>query len=722
MAREMRGTDITETWFNLSPVPPNAPPANFKHFHYSDADIEHKAEYRVDSRLYGYVVRFRKSDGQKMPLPLTLCVSSRDGGAAWKWKTWVEPRPLYLPGHTLPSLNERVPVILVEGEKKAAELHAVLTAGAPGRYIVASWPGGCQAWRHADWAWLYGCTVIAWPDCDAKRDLLTPAERKAFGDDIVGRDAAAAAKPLKPAHRQPGYVAMNEICSLLQSMQACKTFMLPIPAPGAVVDGWDCADAIVEGWDFGRFEAFFGSAAATVPPPPKKPASDDSGKPPSGSDTPDDNGATIPAAYSENAFATAFLENEKNLRYVPSWHKWLTWDGKRWQGDATGQTLDKIRLLVAATTGGTKAEVKTANASFVSGVERLAHSAQTVVIKPEQLDANHWELNTPSGIVDMKTGKVRPHDPAAFCTCMTRASVEPGQGAALWFAFLDDITQGNKELAAYLQRVAGYCALGVTSEDLLVYLFGIGSNGKSSFAEAIAHALGDYAKVFNPEVLMEAKGDRHPTDLAQFMGVRFALTSEPGSNVVWNDARVKSLTGDAEISARFMRGDFFTFPRTHKIIMLGNHMPRMKDVGQAMRRRLQMVPFRALFKAEPGETMRERLKHEASGAVLAWVVDGAMHWQDQQTTPPDLVNEMTEDYFSEQDLMGQWITERCERAGTAFSLLATLHKDYRAWCEVQGAFPRSNIAFSSYLRGAGFEKKSSIVGKVFHGLALKTSN
>ena len=72
-------------------------------------------------------------------------------------------------------------------------------------------------------------------------------------------------------------------------------------------------------------------------------------------------------------------------------------------------------------------------------------------------------------------------------------------------------------------------------------------------------ALGDYARVFPAEVLMEAQGERHPTELAQFMGVRFALTSEPASSATWNDSRIKSLTGDATISARFMRGDFFEF-------------------------------------------------------------------------------------------------------------------------------------------------------------------
>ncbi|HUG21465.1 phage/plasmid primase, P4 family, partial [Piscinibacter sp.] len=260
----------------------------------------------------------------------------------------------------------------------------------------------------------------------------------------------------------------------------------------------------------------------------------------------------------------------------------------------------------------------------------------------------------------------------------------------------------------------------VTHEDVLVYLFGIGANGKGSFAEAIAHALGDYAKMFPPEVLMEAKGERHPTDLAQFMGVRFALTSEPGSNATWNDSRVKSLTGDTVISARFMRGDFFTFPRTHKTIVLGNHMPRLAEVTHAIKRRVQMVPFRAVFQQTAGMGMRERLKAEAGGAILAWIVQGAALWHATGTAPPASVLDMTADYLEDQDLIGQWINERCERAAAASARSGDLHKDYAAWCEGQGQRPKSNVALSAHLVSAGFQKKATVVGKVFYGLKLRT--
>lgn len=426
---------------------------------------------------------------------------------------------------------------------------------------------------------------------------------------------------------------------------------------------------------------------------------------------------------SEDAVALAFVANHGHEhRYVPPWHRWLRWDGKRWRDDSTGFVYELIRELVRACAQGSKAERSTANASFIGGVERLLRTDQRIVVLPDQLDADPWLLNTQTGAVDLRTGSVRAHSPADLCTRITGAAVDPANGAELWRQFLADITQGDVELAAYLQRVAGYCATGVTPEDVLVYLFGIGANGKGSFAEAIEHSLGDYAKMFPPEVLMESKGERHPTDLAQFMGVRFALTSEPGSNAVWNDSRIKSLTGDTVISARFMRGDFFTFPRTHKTIVLGNHMPALAEVTHAIRRRVQMVPFRAVFSNSPGGTgMRERLKAECSGAILAWIVEGARLWRAAGTAPPQAVLDMTAEYLSDQDLIGQWLEERCSREAGEFTRSGDLHKDYAYWCEQQGAKPKSNKSFSASLVSAGFRKRATMVGKVFDGLSLKAA-
>jgi putative DNA primase/helicase len=422
---------------------------------------------------------------------------------------------------------------------------------------------------------------------------------------------------------------------------------------------------------------------------------------------------------SEDAIALAFVGLHGNhYRYVPAWRRWIAWDGKRWVIDHDGAVFALIRAIVREAVGGTKHERRLATANTIAGVERLARYDQSVVIQPDALDADPWLLNTQSGIVNLRDGSKVPHDPAALMTRITAAAPVDAEGEALWSRFLADITQGDTEMSAYLQRLAGYCATGATSEDILPYLFGVGSNGKSSFAEALTAALGDYALVFAPEVMMETRGERHPTELAQFMGVRLALCSEPSSSATWNDSRVKSLTGDATISARFMRGDNFTFRRAHKTIVIGNHMPKLNAVTPAIRRRMQMVPFRAVFAPLAGKGMRERLQEKTLGAVLAWAIKGTVEWTSHGTSPPASVRLLTDEYLADEDGFGHWLEECCIHEETGMERSSDLHRNYQSWCDRNGARPESNALLSRYLVGSGFSRKRTMVGRCFYGLRL----
>lgn len=234
--RNRRGDE----WEVLTPVPDGAPAPDFKHFHYERP--ERTWAYRRGGQLFGYVVRFRTSEGGKEILPHTWCRDRSDASdaARWHWKQWPEPRPLYLAAG---DLSDR-PVLLVEGEKCADAAHQLVGK----HFDVVSWPGGSKAWQKADWSWLAGRNVTLWPDCDAKRVQLTPQE-KARGVDPMS-------KPLLEEAKQPGMSAMIGIGALLAGDQRCEVRLCEVPAPGAVPDGWDVADAIEGGWDETRVLEF----------------------------------------------------------------------------------------------------------------------------------------------------------------------------------------------------------------------------------------------------------------------------------------------------------------------------------------------------------------------------------------------------------------------------------------------------------------------------------
>lgn len=253
-------------WRAVTPVPPMAPKPSFSWgYHDKRMDVWHEIEavrtwcYEFNGQRFGYVARFERcsSDGElvKDTLPRTWCVDESDdrGSMQWRWKAWDVPRPLYVPAARL-SANGLLPIVVVEGEKCAEAGFKLLGH----EFDFISWPGGCKTWALAAWAWITGRTVYLWPDCDAKRKGLSKAEREA------GIDPAT--KLLLPEALQPGMAAMVGIGSMLMAKLDCQVFMCPIPAPGAVGDGWDIADAIAQGWDADQVRDFIRSARVFVPP------------------------------------------------------------------------------------------------------------------------------------------------------------------------------------------------------------------------------------------------------------------------------------------------------------------------------------------------------------------------------------------------------------------------------------------------------------------------
>jgi putative DNA primase/helicase len=139
--------------------------------------------------------------------------------------------------------------------------------------------------------------------------------------------------------------------------------------------------------------------------------------------------------------------------------------------------------------------------------------------------------------------------------------------------------------------MVGYCLTGSTREHALFFLYGTGANGKSVFLSTISELLGDYAKTAPASSFMASATQQHPTDLAGLRGSRFVTAIETEEEARWAESKIKSLTGGDKIAARFMRCDFFEFRPEFKLVIAGNHKPSLQSVDEAMRRRLNLVPF-----------------------------------------------------------------------------------------------------------------------------------
>lgn len=213
-------------WIALPMVPADAPDYKQHWGHYARGLPTKHWEYRnAGGDLLGVICRFDKADGSKDVQPLAYCVHAVTGMRQWRYKAFPEPRPLY----GMPELGQRpnATVIVVEGEKCRDALQAALDAGGHTSFSVVTWPGGSKAVSKADFAPLAGRKLILWPDADAQRD----------------KEGA-----LQPLAKQPGFAAMQKVLSLCRAH--CPDIgLLDVGEPGERPDGWDCADAIEDGWD-----------------------------------------------------------------------------------------------------------------------------------------------------------------------------------------------------------------------------------------------------------------------------------------------------------------------------------------------------------------------------------------------------------------------------------------------------------------------------------------
>jgi len=569
-----------------------------------------------------------------------------------------DPRPLY----NQPGMVGAETVVLVEGEKCAQALIDT-------RVVATTAMHGAKApVDKTDWTPLNSKRVLIWPDLDK-----------------AGWDYAMAAAD----------------AALMIGALSCEVLM----PPDDKAAGWDAADALAEGFDVPAFLA--SGPRITIQPPFQE-----------GAEEPDENAVWA----TDDALALSFTRRYAlDWRYCAQWGKWLVWTGSRWQPDETLLVTHLMRQVcreASLKANAHRLAAKLASSSTVSGVERLARSERRHAATSAEWDGGPWLANTPGGVVDLRTGRLRPHDRADRMTKITTAT--PNGACPRWLAFLSDITRGDAELITYLQRVVGYCLTGVTSAHALFFLYGTGANGKSVFVNVITTILGDYAANAPMDTFMEARTDRHPTDLAGLRGARFVSSIETEQGRRWNESKVKAITGGDKVSARFMRQDFFEYVPQFKLVIAGNHKPSIRNVDEAMKRRLHLIPFTVTVPPEKRDgKLTEKLLQERDG-ILAWAVEGCLAWQRGGLKQPACVLSATDEYFEAEDALGQWIDERCLLAKACREGVSELFADWREWAERAGEYVGSVKRFSESMAARKFEKCRLTGGaRALTGLSLR---
>jgi putative DNA primase/helicase len=397
-----------------------------------------------------------------------------------------------------------------------------------------------------------------------------------------------------------------------------------------------------------------------------------------------------PVELTENALASEFTRRYlEDLRYVHEWGKWLRWDGGRWSPERTLQVYDFARALVRQLGGRVedrKIGAQLERAATVHAIVSLARVDRAHARVTEDFDSDPWLLNTPAGTIDLRTGVMHQHRRMDGLTKIT--PVAPSDGPAPhWATCLATWTRGDAALIAFLQRLCGYWLTGSVREEKLAIVYGPGANGKTKFIEAVRGCLGhDYAAGVAMETLIVTQSEQHPTDLADLRGKRLAVATETEEGRRLAEAKIKMLTGGDRIRARHMRQDFFEFAPTHKIVIVGNHRPALRNVDEAMRRRLVLIPFDVVIPLADRDPQLAAKLAEERPAILAWMLAGCRAWLDRGLDPPERVLVATEDYLASADAFARWVDECCVFDPNASVTKGRAFESWKAWAEAAGEF------------------------------------
>ncbi len=418
------------------------------------------------------------------------------------------------------------------------------------------------------------------------------------------------------------------------------------------------------------------------------------------------------------------------IRFCASWGKWLAWDGARWELDVVGRVhqhaKDAVRAIAAEAEHVDEGAVRSAIAEHAEDSEsrgarmamvRLAESEPGIVVRYTELDAGAWLFNCANGTVDLRTGSLRPHARSDLLTKRAPVAFDATAQCPLWERFLDRVMGGRADLVSFLQRAVGYSLTADVREQVLFFLHGSGSNGKSTFTRVLLDLLGEYASPAAPDLLMAKHGEAHPTEVADLFGRRLVVCQEIESGRAFSEVLVKQLTGGDAIKARRMREDFWEFSPTHKFFIAANHKPVVKGTDLAIWRRIRLIPFEVtIADNEKDPELPAKLAAELPG-ILRWAVDGCVAWQREGLCAPAAVTEATGAYREEQDLFGIFLADACELRDDACTAAKDLYAAYERWCLSNGERAISARSFGVRLSERGLRRSKAAGVRVWTGIA-----
>lgn len=423
----------------------------------------------------------------------------------------------------------------------------------------------------------------------------------------------------------------------------------------------------------------------------------------------------------------------QKIRYCISWNKFLIWNGTCWQIDTRGRveemcidfihkmyralrSIDDLQLKILFE----KHLVRSENYRRIQGMVGLLKMSKDLKVEDFELDKDHLLFNTPTQTINLRTEKIRDPSNKDLITNKSNFVFQKDAKCPTWNLFLQQIFNKDNDLIHFVQKAMGYALSGDVSEQCLFILWGTGANGKSTFLNVLHHLFGDYARSTMIETFMK-KNSEQSNDLARLKGARLVTTSEIEQGKPLSESLIKTVTGEDELTARFLYGEYFSFKPTFKIFMATNHKPKIRGADNGIWRRIKMIPFTVTILPEQRDKkLTEKLIAENSG-ILNWLIQGYAMWKKEDLEDPDAVRQANEEYRMDMDAVGTFVNDCLELDAALQWRLHTkiLYETYIKWCAKNNERVMSQKWLGLRMSEKGFKRLSSNGQRYWLGLAVK---
>lgn len=413
-------------------------------------------------------------------------------------------------------------------------------------------------------------------------------------------------------------------------------------------------------------------------------AENDGGADAGGVEAPLGNGP-LPYRDTHDALAALFIDQfGHEWRYNVDAKRWFKFDGRIWEPndavmDVIGAMVRPIAQDILNTVAGPTGVAR--NRSLLSYGTQNALCLwlqKTAALQAEEcdFDQHHHLLNTPDGVINLRDGKLSPHDPALLLRNITLVS--PGYNAMFdyerrcpkFFKVLANVAGARAHIIPAIRAWYAYTLTGDMRHQALMFLYGPPGVGKTVIAEVLFLLLGSHSKLIDKSFLSKNGGESKRFDMATIIGKRMLFMDETQLGMSWDETRMSKVGSARRLNAELKFGRAVEFDNTGKIFVVGNHKPKFvaADTGGLVSRMLLTEAVGTNYREKKNKGIDELARiivEEEAEAILMWALEQSV----ADYANPELFGELTEDlkdaskeYAKEDSLMHQWLDSEMELA------------------------------------------------------------